>query len=449
MSADPLSLIRLRQIQPIETEELANEFISDGVLNGSKLGEAIQLLLSYIDTEGSIMEAINRVQSRSPINFVKFEIYIMPSNQIYINNFDYRKIIGKPFNLYGGIIVFRNGVMQQQGIHFNADYERSNLYFVDDFIFDDYNNCTENISVLGVCIEQEISNELISFADENVETICRQNWGSEEGLTQREASLITITDFQNIFSGNQDIVTFEEFQYFTGLINIPAASFINCLNLSTIIIPQGVPIIRASAFNGCENLINITLPNSIYSIEQSAFQGCSNLSEIQLPKNLLRLSDKMFKNCSSLTTIHFPYSLKSIGMESFDNCNSLTEIIIPDSVIYIGSLAFNGCENLQSIKLPIGLGQLNGGIFKSCSSLSQIILPATLVYIEVEAFDGCNALTNVTCLALIPPMHNLARSLFSGCPNLSQIFVPAESVDTYKTNNSWSEYANLITAIVE
>jgi hypothetical protein len=61
-----------------------------------------------------------------------------------------------------------------------------------------------------------------------------------------------------------------------------------------------------------------------------------------------------------------------------------------------------------------------------------------------EAFYGCSSLTSITCEATTPP--TLKWSVFddtNDCP----IYVPADSVDTYKAAENWSEYAKRIQAI--
>ena len=58
-----------------------------------------------------------------------------------------------------------------------------------------------------------------------------------------------------------------------------------------------------------------------------------------------------------------------------------------------------------------------------------------------------NNLTSITCLASIPP--TLGEYVFDevedagDCP----IYVPSESVNTYKSTDGWSEYSSRIQAI--
>lgn len=82
--------------------------------------------------------------------------------------------------------------------------------------------------------------------------------------------------------------------------------------------------------------------------------------------------------------------------------------------------------------------------FRFCNSLTSLVIPENVATIGQSAFDSCGSLTNITVLATIPP--TLGYNVFSS--NVTNIYVPAESVDTYKSASGWSSYTNIISAIV-
>ncbi len=57
----------------------------------------------------------------------------------------------------------------------------------------------------------------------------------------------------------------------------------------------------------------------------------------------------------------------------------------------------------------------------------------------------CTGLTTVTCPATEVPESG--ELVFSNCPALTAIYVPAESVDAYKEAENWKFYADFIQAI--
>ncbi len=126
-------------------------------------------------------------------------------------------------------------------------------------------------------------NQIISFADENVKSLCVTNWDTDgDGeLSMSESFVVTKlrTDTEaSVFESSEIITSFDEFQYFMGLTIIEQFAFSNCTNLSSIIIPNSVSIIEDRAFMGCSGITSITIPGSVTFIGWGAFLNCSGLT---------------------------------------------------------------------------------------------------------------------------------------------------------------------------
>ena len=130
---------------------------------------------------------------------------------------------------------------------------------------------------------------------------------------------------------------------------------------------------------------------------------------------------RQFQGCSSLTSVTIPNNISLYGY-NFNNCSGLTKIYLPKTLTLIGYAEFQGCSSLTSIIIPIGITDIYNYAFENCSSLTSIIIEATTP----------PSLTNVN-----------AFRYTNNCP----IYVPAESVDAYKTASGWSSYASRIQAI--
>ena len=100
---------------------------------------------------------------------------------------------------------------------------------------------------------------------------------------------------------------------------------------------------------------------------------------------------------------------------------------------------------LTTAKLPRGVTVLGIDAFMNCNNLTSIELPASLTKIRLTAFYSCSKLASVTCLATRPP--SLGTDVFKNSSALTEIRVPAGSVDDYKA--AWSAYADKIVAIPE
>lgn len=119
--------------------------------------------------------------------------------------------------------------------------------------------------------------------------------------------------------------------------------------------------------------------------------------------------------------VSLPDGLTRIESFVFRDCSSITSLAIPESVTYIGQQAFDGCSSLTSVILPNGVTKLMFGAFAYCTNLMSI----TILAKEVPQGAG---------------------SMFDGtkCP----IYVPEESVESYKNCQYWSTYANRIMPIL-
>ena len=197
--------------------------------------------------------------------------------------------------------------------------------------------------------------------------------------------------------------------------------FRDCMNLTSITIPNSVTEIGISTFENCTNLEYMTMPNSVTSIGSSAFYGCSSLTSINIPGGVTRIWSDAFEGCSSLTSINISDGVTEIDSDAFKGCSSLTSITIPDSVTSIGYDAFEDCSSLTSINIPDGVTELYGSVFDHCSSLTSITIPDSVTSIGYDAFRCCSSLKNIN----IPnSVTSIGDSAFYGCSSLTSINIP-------------------------
>ena len=165
----------------------------------------------------------------------------------------------------------------------------------------------------------------------------------------------------------------------------------------------------------------------------------------------------------AITKINYiPSGITSLG-SAFKDCSSLKEVTckIPESVTNM-SITFSYCSSLVNApEIPSGVTDMNG-TFRSCSSLvnaPDIPSGVTSLYYTFSycsslvnapdipsgvtdmryTFYGCSSLKEVTFLHTTPPTYSVT---LDGCSSLESIYVPDESVDTYKTATGWSEFAD-------
>ena len=167
------------------------------------------------------------------------------------------------------------------------------------------------------------------------------------------------------------------------------------------------------------SLTSATIPNNVVTIEESAFRRCPLLPSLAVPSGVTVIPDAMADADFVLSSTTIPNNTTSIGIEAYMDCLSLLDITIPSSVTYIGDSAFRS------------------SYWSEEGSKYQYDL---MVYM--------NAHRTVTCLATTPPTlaESDAFSIITGGRDIAAypIFVPAQSVNAYKTATNWSVYADRI-----
>lgn len=183
--------------------------------------------------------------------------------------------------------------------------------------------------------------------------------------------------------------------------------------------------------------------DSITNIGRNAFHSRSSLTSITIPNSVTSIVDQAFCYCTSLTAVTIPNSVTSIGASTFYWCSSLTSVTIPNSITSIESWTFGDCHSLTSITIPNSVTSISESVFSGCVSLTSVTLGSGVTSIGESAFYGCDNLTSIACEAVIPPTLGSNNNL----SNVTAVYVPAESVEAYKTATNWSYYSNIIQPI--
>ena len=177
-----------------------------------------------------------------------------------------------------------------------------------------------------------------------------------------------------------------------------------------------------------------------FNIRDGAFRYCKNLTSVSFP-NATSVGGRAFNNCSGLTSVSFPVAT-SIGTQAFYNCSKLTSVSIPGATS-IGTFAFYNCRKLTSVSIP-GATSIGQYAFYDCRSLTSASFPE-VTSIDVYAFNSCSALTTL----YIGTESNTVCTLSSknAIPSsVTNIYVPANLVDSYKSATNWSTFASKIKA---
>ena len=249
-----------------------------------------------------------------------------------------------------------------------------------------------------------------------------------------------------------------------------------------------------NSFNRCGNLETFYAPK-LKTINITMFQNCEKLKEINCPEVETidsTLANKPFNN-TALVNVYFPkltsipkaccYGLKSlqsidfplaqsIDYQSFTSCNNLKAINLPmctslnqyafeyvpiedingasvhmPLVKNIGFYCFCRCEKLKTAYLP-EVTSVEQGVFSKCTALTTCEFDKQVSMTDL-LFENCSNLEALILRSetMCPISDTNAFNNSSIAAGTGYIYVPSALVDTYKSNDRWSVYAEQIRAL--
>ena len=133
-------------------------------------------------------------------------------------------------------------------------------------------------------------------------------------------------------------VIYDDSYHFMENVVIPATITVEGVQYS-------VTSIDDEAFLECDNLTSVVISNGITSIGESAFEGAYN-ADFTLPTTLKTIGDYAFWDAESIVDLILPEGLESIGVGAFDCCFNLQNLTLPSTLKSIGEDAF-----LRTIRL--------------------------------------------------------------------------------------------------
>ncbi len=292
----------------------------------------------------------------------------------------------------------------------------------------------------------------IDFAYEAVKAICVANWDSNGDGELSYAEAEAVTSLGEVFKNNDNITSFNELQYFTGLTSINNDAFSGCWSLTAVTLPPSVLTIGEFSFYGC-NFSSIVIPNSVTSIGGHAFRSCGALTSITIPSSVTSIGENPFFSCPALATItveagNTVYSSPEgsnaiIKTEEHKLVSGCKNTVIPEGVTTIGASAFGGCSSLTEIHIPGSVTLIDAWAFMDCSGLIAVTIPSSVSFIGNVAFNGCTGLTSITVEATTPPTLDNGAFDNTSIP----VYVPCGSLEAYQNYNNtgtpWGGFTNI------
>ena len=175
--------------------------------------------------------------------------------------------------------------------------------------------------------------------------------------------------------------------------------YLNGVEITELVIPEGVTIIKPEFFGSMNNLTSVYIPSSVTYIYDDSFAECPNLTSVTINSNTLMIrGDEMrYLFGDQVQEYILGDSVGNIGAETFSNCSSLQSVILPNSLLYIGEDAFENCKGLKSIIIPNSVMMIDRRAFYR-SGLTSITIPGSVWEVRAYAF-GDTSLDSITISA--------------------------------------------------
>ena len=207
--------------------------------------------------------------------------------------------------------------------------------------------------------------------------------------TSKKTATVTYQDLSNNYPDMTSVNIPATVTYNGDTYNVTAVgqnAFMDCLNLTSVTLPDGITSIARFAFRCC-SFTSLTIPASLKTMDYDAFFGCDKIAS--LAWNAVKCDDFRaaspweyagvgYNATAPITTVVFGDGVQRIPSHLLDRIETLTSVTIPNSVTSIGEAAFNECVNLTAISLPDGITSIGAGAFTSCEKLTSIVLPSSL-----------------------------------------------------------------------
>jgi len=226
--------------------------------------------------------------------------------------------------------------------------------------------------------------------------------------------------------------TFEEGGVTYTVVATGANSFLDCKNLTSVVLPETCVTIGRNSFKGCISLTKSPIPPTATSVGNGVFNGCSSLEEVTVSAGWGKIVSENFSGCPlkkitfvgdgpvvmnleafgktsdaqlavrTLEELYFECNVDASAyannLQPFHNLSGLKKVTFTGVASSLSSTMFQGCTALNEVVFAEGnqINAIGSSAFASCTSLPSIALPDAVTAVEQSTFNGCTSLADVT-----------------------------------------------------
>lgn len=188
------------------------------------------------------------------------------------------------------------------------------------------------------------------------------------------------------------------------------------------------------------SLDSVTIPGTItvdgnsytvVAIADDVFVNCNNLTSVTLSDGLKTIGERAFRDCWNAEFNGLPSTVASIGQNAFTNCSGFTKVEIPNGCTSIGREAFAGNYNLRRVELPNSLTTIDEFAFANCRSLETVISRVNSPF-SIEKSVFCSSWNE----------YDNGNRVYE--PSRATLYVPFNTKSNYQAVEGWNMFADIL-----
>ena len=285
-----------------------------------------------------------------------------------------------------------------------------------------------------IVVPTSVDKTFIDFLDNTVELFCIMNWDTngDDKLSYEEAA--AVESIGTVFQ-KTNIISFNEFKYFTSVKRLEERAFDSCIQLRRITLPESLEEIGPYAFCNVSVLADLHIPASVNLIEQFSIGICPALVNLTVAEDnsvydsrnnsnaiIHTATNKLLVGCNGTV---IPDDIQIIGDCAFW-ASKIENVTIPDSVTSIERQAFRECNNLKTVNIGKGVKEWGYQVFSKASGD---------YYLNSDIPDSQSSdnsvfyISNMTNLTIGPDVTTLGKHAVSNCKSLKKVVIPKNVVN--------------------
>lgn len=200
--------------------------------------------------------------------------------------------------------------------------------------------------------------------------------------------------------------------------------------IASVVIPNGVELIRFIAFKDCTELESISIPKTLTTMGKKVFSGCTSLEKIIFSDSVANIGGSHFLDCP-IKEIHIKDISAWCQMSNIDSSFSSSiekfyingelfsgELVVPDGVICIRENTFSGFQMLKSITLPDSVTKIEKNAFSECTNLRKVNIGKGITELDETTFKN----SRIETLTITKNLKIIKPNSFENCTIKKVVF---------------------------